>query len=695
MRNRSFALVGSTVLVCLAAAAGCGGSGHPAGTGGAGATGSGGTGRGGTVGSGGAGGTVGGGGATGGGATGGATGTAGGGASGMAGTGGSSGATGTAGTGGGGAAGTAGRGGATGSAGASACGGGGGSTASVVFSVDVGRGPARQFQPPSQPTKVSPYVYGINGFGMMLARQTKFGLIRHGGDAFTAWNWTINSENTGGDYCFWQGQGDNGGSPAAAITMGGDSIAAAQAKGIASLATVPIVDHVPSAVSNNTGINNLCPVNASNCNGGTTSSTDVNSGNLDFVSSNPASAAFVANSASKPGGNFCVCAPGTQCGPGCNIDGAGPVYQDEFVNYLKQMFGAAGKAPVFFDLDNEPNYWVGTHPEVWPFTAALPCQQGTVTYDDIVGRDKTFAAAIKQVWPAAKVFGPVVAGDGLIYAHSYNADPHYPTEFLDYYLAQMSAAATAAGQPMLDALDVHYYNTSSTPAQCLDNPRMFWDPSYTSLSASATDAIDMGWSGVNNYFDTAWYPRKIVPRLLAKIAASYTASPAPGLSFSEYNSGCETSIEGGLAEADDLGVFGREGVFAATAWPLQSLTKNYLVAAFDAYRSYDGAGAVVGDTAVYATTNDAPKTSVYAFTSSSGGSGVDLVAINKTAAALPVTITFAGGPTLATAKLYQLVAAQAAVVSVGGTGPTVTCCSGGCRVDLSLAATSVTTIVVR
>src|SRR6516162_9430087 len=213
MRNRSFALVGSTVLVCLAAAAGCGGSGHPAGTGGAGATGSGGTGRGGTVGSGGAGGTVGGGG----------------------GTGGSSGATGTAGTGGGGAAGTAGRGGATGSAGASACGGGGGSTASVVFSVDVGRGPARQFQPPSQPTKVSPYVYGINGFGMMLARQTKFGLIRHGGDAFTAWNWTINSENTGGDYCFWQGQGDNGGSPAAAITMGGDSIAAAQAKGIASL----------------------------------------------------------------------------------------------------------------------------------------------------------------------------------------------------------------------------------------------------------------------------------------------------------------------------------------------------------------------------------------------------------------------------------------------------------------------------
>jgi len=136
-------------------------------------------------------------------------------------------------------------------------------------------------------------------------------------------------------------------------------------------------------------------------------------------------------------------------------------------------------------------------------------------------------------------------------------------------------------------------------------------------------------------------------------------------------------------------------VFAATAWPLQSLTKNYLVAAFDAYRGYDGNGATVGDTAVYAETNDAPETSVYAFTSSGGTSGVDLVAINKKAAALPVTITVAGIPSIATAKLYQLVAAQAAVVAVGGTPPAVACCGGGCRLDLSLAATSVTTIILR
>jgi hypothetical protein len=365
------------------------------------------------------------------------------------------------------------------------------------------------------------------------------------------------------------------------------------------------------------------------------------------------------------------------------------------VNYLKQMFGAAGKAPVFFDLDNEPNYWGGTHPEVWPFTGTPPCQDSTITYDDIVSRNKTFAAAVKKVWPTALLFGPVVAGDGLVYAHSYNADPHAPTEFLDYYLGQMSAAAAAAGGPLLDALDVHYYNTSSDAAQCLQNPRMFWDPAYTTLSAAATDAIDMGWSGVNNYFDTNWYPRKMIPRLLAKIAASYTATPAPGLSFSEYNSGCETSIEGGLAEADDLGIFGREGVFAATAWPLQSLTKNYLVAAFDAFRGYDGNGTSVGDTAVSASTNNQVGTSVYAFTSSSGAAGVDLVAINKTAAALPVTISVAGTTALATAKLYQLVAAQAAVVAVGGTAPTVSCCAGGCRLDFSLAATSVTTIVLR
>jgi hypothetical protein len=227
---------------------------------------------------------------------------------------------------------------------------------------------------------------------------------------------------------------------------------------------------------------------------------------------------------------------------------------------------------------------------------------------------------------------------------------------------------------------------------------MFWDPDYTSLSASATDAIDFGWSGLNNYFDTAWYPRQVIPRLLKKVATAYAAggSSAPGLSFSEYNSGCETVIAGGVAEADNLGIFGREGVFAATAWPLQgSATTNYLVAAFDAYRNYDGSGAVVGDTAVSATTSDVAGTSVYAFAHSTDASALDLVFLNKATSSTTASIVIDHAPALASATAYNLVDGKAGVVAASGAAPSVSCGGAECALAYTMPAMSVTTLVLR
>jgi hypothetical protein len=225
---------------------------------------------------------------------------------------------------------------------------------------------------------------------------------------------------------------------------------------------------------------------------------------------------------------------------------------------------------------------------------------------------------------------------------------------------------------------------------------LLWDPNYKAITAAATDTIDFGWAGLNNYFDTNWYPRQLVPRLLGKIDAAYASSgmKEPGLAFTEYNSGCESKIEGGVAEADDLGVFGREGVFAATVWPLASLTNNYLVAAFDLYRNYDGLGTTVGNEAVKATTSDVADTSVYAFTHAGNANALDLVAINKTAAGLKVEFQIAHAPALTSVKAYDLVGAQAAVVAVKA-APTVSCANGSCTVDYTLPATSATTLILR
>jgi hypothetical protein len=575
-------------------------------------------------------------------------------------------------------------------------------TGGVAFTVDLHKGPKRVFEPPGKPVAVSPYIYGLNATdpattSFLAANQTtKWGMLRWGGDGTTDLNWTNNFSNDASDWCFSQlNQANNSKALAATITTETPSVVTDKAIGAASLVTVPIVPYVASsAVTNNlwSGSTPPCP-GTPTCTTGTPNTTAVNPAHLPFAPSD----AFVANNPTK-GSAFCTSTTGT-----CAVDTTGPVYQDEFVNYMKVKY--ASDAPIFFMLDNEPNYWPSTHPEIWPYTGTPGCgTSGTVTFDQIVTMNTTFATAIKNAWPTALVFGPVVAQDGIIYAGDYN-DPHLPTAFGPYYLSQMAAHSDAAGHPLIDSFDTHYYTSSSqTPSQVLQTPRLFWDPSFTELSASQTDSIDFTWSGQNNDFDTNLYPRQMIPRIEGWIATAYQGAKTatPGFSISEYDMGEETVIEGGVAEADLLGVFGREGLFGATMWPQETVVPtgstmlaNYAVAAFDLYRNYDGKGSVVGDTAVYASTPDVEDTSIYAFSSSTQAGDVDLVAINKTAAPLPFVATLANAPPLTQATAYQLVNGTIGVTAVAGSTASVTCSDGSIYVAYTMPATSATTIVLR
>jgi hypothetical protein len=560
---------------------------------------------------------------------------------------------------------------------------------------------------------VSEYVYGVNA-GTLVTRATRWGLVRQGGDDDSAYNWTADYSNSGADYCYYQGPATKNQNLAGRYTdPTGDTIPATLAKGEAFLATIPILDHVAAAYGRNTGWDtatnsgDACPSTDPLCpaRNGTLAANvvdksqgDPNFGKtLTFAYANDGtmtptgSPAFVPNVMTK-GSALCSCPAGTKTCAGCTV-GTSPVAQDEFVSFLKVNYGTAS-APIFFDLDNEPNYWVGTHPELYP----NKCSQGSVLWDDVVARNVAAAKAVKGAWPTAKVFGPVVSGDGMAYGGDYQS-PHFVAgseEFSDWYLKQVASASATAGSTLLDAFDVHYYTVGGNDAECLEAPRLFWDPGATDISATETNALDFNY-GDHSYWDMYWYPRQVIPRLFKKIAAAFAGSSAtaPALSFSEYNPGCETAISGGVAEADLLGIFGREGVFAAMAWPLQGENGNYLLAAYDLYRNYDGAGAVVGDTTVRAVTTAAKDTSVYAFAHADDATKLEIVAVNKLGAAQPVTLTIASSPTFQSATLYNLVPGSAAVKAATGSAPEITCAGGGCTLSFTMPATSATTLVLR
>ncbi len=566
----------------------------------------------------------------------------------------------------------------------------------IVFTIDVSKGPNRVFNPPAAPVAVSPYVYGVNAFAAW-EQKTKWGMLRWGGDSMTDWNWTNNQGNSASDYCFWQGNEGGGTALAGTVTAATPSVVTDQTIGAASLVTVPILGFVSSAIDNNvwSGSTPPCPGTPS-CSSGGGNGYSMNVGNIEFASTDPSSTAFVTNNPKK-GSAFCTATTGA-----CAVDTTGPVYQDEFVNFMMTNYGSG--APVFFMLDNEPNYWPSTHPELYPYTGTPGCgTSGTVSFDEIVTQDTTFATAVKSVWPAANVFGPVVAQDGILYAGDYN-DSHLPTPFGQYYLSQMATASASAGQALINSFDTHYYTSgginggSPTGAQCLQTPRLFWDPTFTTWTSAEVGNVDFGYD--NSLIDSTLYPREMIPRMQGWIASAYSANPsmAPGYSISEYDMGCETQIEGGVAQADLLGVFGREGLFGATMWPLKTVANgttlvNYPVAAFDLYRNYDGSGSTVGDTTVLATTPDVEDTSVYAFTSSSGSGEVDVVVINKLGNATPATVTIANAPALATAAAYNLVDGKIGVTASAAT-PSVQCSGGSCTVQYTMPPTSATTIVL-
>jgi hypothetical protein len=516
----------------------------------------------------------------------------------------------------------------------------------VAFTVDVGLGPTDRA---SGPLPVSPFVYGINPASGDLDRSTRWGLFRAGGNSTSAWNWMNDYHNAGADYCYWQGLG-NGSAPAGDLSW----VPTAADKGIAALVTVPIGDYVSARLDNQTWpACNSVPV-----------STNVNS--IPFAPSSY----FVANRSTK-GGAFCLY-PGPNGETGsCAVDpAAGTVYQDEFAAYVKQWWVDGHGATVFFSLDNEPNYWAGTHPEIW--------SNPTVGYDEIVDRDRLYGSALKSVWPQAKIFGPVVAQDGIVFAHDYSRND----EFLDYYLPRMSG--------ILDVLDVHYYNNSTDPATCLQNPRAFWDPAYT--VPNNQDGMDY----IPQYRLPDWAHRRIIPRLLDKIAAA-NMSPVPGLSFSEYDSGCEGDISGGVAQAEALGLFGKYGVYAGTAWFVgRNVGSDYAGVAFDAYRNYDGNGAAVGDVSVSAATTNDVDTSVYAFTHAGDPRRMELVLLNKTTSPIPGHVRITTSATFTAASVYHLVrSASVAVTPAGGTPPAIACDGASCTLDYVLEPLSVTTLVLR
>jgi hypothetical protein len=482
---------------------------------------------------------------------------------------------------------------------------------------------------------ISRFVYGTNaqdwgGIGKYLT------VGRTGGNRWTAYNWETNASNAGSDYIFNNDAYVGGGNtPGEAVRT---RVEAAMAAGAAAIVTVPIQGYVAA---------------------------DKN-GAVDKASNPATSGRFKVTLMNK--GSAPAYPPNT---------GDANVYQDEFVSFIEGKFprGDAQKT-ILYSLDNEPDLWASTHAEI---------QKTPLTYDVLVKKNIEAATMIKRVAPQAPVLGFVSYGwSG--YVSLQNAPDANKRDFIDFYLDQMKAAEQAAGKRLVDVLDLHYYteakgdnfrvsNTQPTPtagaiAVRLQSTRSLWDPTY----------VEPSWITDGNGKQAI----RLIPRMKEKIAAHY---PGTLLALTEYDFGQGDHISGALAEADALGIFGREDLFLATHWPLVLAKQAFTYAGIAMFRDYDGNGGAFGDTSIAATTSSPEKTSIYASLDASGS--VVLVAINKTDAAMNTAFKIAVGTKLTHAAAWQLTSAAPKPTAVASP-PTP-----DCQAFLySLPPMSVTTLVL-
>src|SRR5690242_18680108 len=142
------------------------------------------------------------------------------------------------------------------------------------------------------------------------------------------------------------------------------------------------------------------------------------------------------------------------------------------------------------------------------------------------------------------------------------------------------------------------------------------------------------------------------------VSANY---PGTKTAITEYNWGALDSLNGALAQADVLGIFGREGLDLASLWspPTADQPGAY---AFRMYLNYDGNGGAFGDTSVQATSADQDQLAVYAADRSSDGN-TTLMIINKTGNDLTSQVSIRGRSLTPSAKVYQYAPANLTAIT--------------------------------
>jgi len=482
---------------------------------------------------------------------------------------------------------------------------------------------------------INPDIYGVAHATTVQLNDLNSPLNRNGGNNTTRYNWQENADNRGKDWYF-ESIGDTS---ATAGERGDTFFSVTRAANASPMLTIPTLGWVAKLGAGRTKLASFS-IEKYGPQTGNDSQWFPDAGN-----------------GVRTNGLFVV---------GNDLDDASTpsdaVFQRAWVQHLVSTWGTAATGGLrHYILDNEPSIWHRTHRDVHPIGA---------TMDEV--RDKIFeyAAMIKDIDPAAVVAAPEEWGwSGYFYsgydqeygaAYGYSVLPdrrsHGNADYLPWLLDQLRQQETTGGRRLLDVFTVHYYPQGGEYSNDVSNAmqdrrnrstRSLWDPTY----------LDETW--INSQV-------RLIPRLKGWVNTYYPGTP---IGITEYNWGAENHINGATAQADVLGIFGREGLDMAARWTTPAATSP-TYKAMKMYRNYDGNKSAFGETSVAATVPNPDAVSAFA-AQRTADQAVTVMVINKQLSTNPIaTINLSTFAHRGVAQVWQLTAANAInhLADVGVTG---------------------------
>ena len=412
---------------------------------------------------------------------------------------------------------------------------------------------------------INPYIYGVAWATAAELNDLNSPLNRFGGNDTSRYNWQLNATNHASDWYF-----ESIGEPSAVAGERGDTfISNSKAGNAQSMVTIPMLDWVAKLGPSRDKLASFSIAKYGSQTG------------------NDWQWFPDAGNGIRPGGQYVV---GND--PNDAHVPSNSTFQQGWMQHLVSQWGASTNGGLrYYILDNEPSLWHETHRDVHPTGA---------TMDELKNRMIDYAIKVKTIDPLALVVGPeewgwtgyIISGYDQQYGsqHGWSSFPdrsnHGGWEYLPWLLDQFRQHNTATGKRLLDVFTVHYYpqggefgDDVSPAMQQRRNrsTRSLWDP---------------------NYVDESWINDRVqlVPRLKNWANTYYPNTP---VGITEYNWGAEGHINGATAQADILGIFGREGLDMAARWTTPAAsTPTYK--AIKMYRNYDGNKSTFGDTSISA-----------------------------------------------------------------------------------------------